>query len=133
MVCIYCRHDTNVVNSRLKPANNQVWRRRKCLNCKAIFTTSESVDLEKSLRVKTSSGALRPFVRDHVFLDIYRSLSHRKTQLTDSTALTDTIISQVLTHNTAVLNTQTIKQTAKEVLKNFDKASYSYYVAHFDN
>jgi transcriptional regulator NrdR family protein len=131
MVCIYCSHKTQIINSRSKNKNISTWRRHKCLQCNSVFTTHESADLEKSISVKPSSGSLRPFLRDQIFIDIYRSVSHRKSPLEDSTHLTDTIISKVLALKSALVSTSELKNIIKETLNSFDKPALAYYSAHF--
>ena len=68
MVCIYCGGETKVTNSRLQKRNNQVWRRRQCLECKGVFTTHEAVDLSSALLID-KSGAPEPFISDLLFSD----------------------------------------------------------------
>lgn len=131
MVCIYCSHKTKVVNSRSSKSINQTWRRRQCLNCHSTFTSRELPDLAISMRVKYPSGALEPFYRDRIFVDIYRSLSHRKTALNDASALTDTIIDWVLAQKSPIITSKRIKQLCLKVLSNFDQASAVFYESHF--
>lgn len=131
MVCIYCSQNTKIINSRSKNNRTGTWRRHKCLHCHSVFTTYESPDLEKSIRVKTSSDTLRPFLRDQIFIDIYRSVSHRKSPLEDSTHLTDTIIGKVVALKSAIITTSEIKGITKDTLINFDKPALAYYSAHF--
>ena len=131
MVCIYCGHKTEVANSRPKSKDSIVWRRRHCLFCSAIFTTYEIPDLDKSLRVKSSSSLLRPFLRDRIFIDVYTSISHRKDPLEDATQLTDTIISRLIAQKSSIIQTSAIKHMTSQVLSNFDSAGNTYYIAHF--
>jgi len=79
MVCIYCSGDTQVINSRLQKRPNQVWRRRKCLECGATFTTHELAAYEGSWRVKSSSAGLQPFNKNKLFLSLYKSLATANT------------------------------------------------------
>lgn len=131
MVCIYCNSKTAVINSRSSSKTNTTWRRRSCKQCRAIFTTRESPDLESSLRVSTASGHLKPFLRDKLFLSVFLSLSHRKTALTDATSLTDTILNTMLTRNGSgmVQSTELIEITSI-IIKHFDQAAYTYYATH---
>jgi len=130
MVCVYCAGDTQVINSRLQKRPNQVWRRRKCLACEAIFSTHEAAAYDAAWRVKTADGRLIPFVRNKLFISLYKSLEHRSSALDDATALTDTIMGRLLkaTQNGAV-DAKTIASTAHGVLKRFDKAAAVHYLA----
>lgn len=129
MVCIYCSHDTQVINSRHQKRLNQVWRRRKCLSCGAVFTTNESVDLSGVLRVRKST-ALEPFSRDILLLSVYESLKHRKSALQDAGALTSTIVAALhpLAEDT-VLDRDVITTVTSSVLERFDRLAASHYAA----
>ena len=131
MVCIYCGSNTHVTNSRHQKRANQVWRRRKCLTCGAIFSTTEGADTSQALSVQKKDG-LEPFSRDMLLLSVYDSLRHRKSALEDATALTGTIISTLtpLADN-AVLDRDVITTVTTTVLQRFDKpAATSYRAFH---
>lgn len=129
MVCIYCRHETLVANSRRQKKTNQVWRRRKCTACLAVFTTIERVDTEQALRVRKNS-LYQPFSRDKLLLSIYDSLRHRKTAVEDATALAGTVLTKLypLIQNATLERRQIVKIT-REVLGRFDKAAATHYEA----
>lgn len=130
MVCIYCQHDTNVVNSRLQKKLNQVWRRRGCNNCGSVFTTHETANLLTALAV-TYKNTYQPFSRDKLFLSINDSLKHRKTALRDATALTDTIISKLYACTASgSLDKSQIVSTVHSVLNRFDKTAATFYEAY---
>ncbi len=130
MVCIYCSHKTQVINSRLQKKLNQTWRRRHCDNCQGVFTTIEGVDWYSSLVVKKVK-ALEPFQRDKLFVSVFDSLKHRKNACKDATALTATIMSKLAANiDTASLVAGKIGQVAAETLKNFDHAAYTHYTAY---
>lgn len=130
MVCIYCGNKTQVTNSRHQKRTNSVWRRRICLDCQAIVSTTETIDLSTAVIVidKTSH---KPFSRDKLFISIHDSCKHRKTALTDAIALTDTIISLILPQiKHASVTKLDIKQTSHKVLENFDIAAAIQYQAY---
>src|SRR5438067_830874 len=95
MVCIYCSDETHVINSRPQKRLNQTWRRRKCLNCGAIFSTQEGADYSASWTVGVAADGVNPFNRDKLFLSLYNSLKHRPSALNDASALTDTVIQKL--------------------------------------
>lgn len=132
MVCLYCSKKLAVVNSRFQKKQNKVWRRRSCPNCGALFTTNESIDLSKVLMIKPPNGQLEPFSREKLLSSIYESCKHRKTPEMDAESLTTTIITKMFATNTdAVVELNSIKKLATEVLTSFDKASASYYQAYY--
>lgn len=58
MECPYCHKPiTEVTNSRSTKHHSQIWRRRKCLNCREVFTTHEIIDLSHLMVVKKSGKA----------------------------------------------------------------------------
>ncbi len=64
-------------------------------------------------------------------LSVYLSILHRKTALTDSTALTDTILPIVVAHSSrGVIDQKEVFKITLDVLTNFDKAGATYYQAH---
>ena len=129
MVCIYCGSKTSVTNSRGRNGGLNVWRRRSCPSCKAIFTTSESVDETKALLVQHRSQ-FEQFLRDKLLLSVYESLRHRKTALADATALTDTILNTLIPQfEDGKLSSKSITETTVTILNRFDKAAATHYVA----
>ena len=130
MVCVHCGQETKVVNSRLQSRLNQVWRRRKCLACGAIFTTEEKIDYASSWVVRSRSGKLSPFSRDKLLVSLFRSLGHRKNALNSAAGLTDTIMNKLMPLvQKGALDSSQIAQTAQVALNRFDKAASVHYQA----
>jgi transcriptional repressor NrdR len=129
MVCIYCGGQTKVTNSRLQKRNNQVWRRRECLSCQAVFTTHETVELESALSVNVN-GRLEPFLTDRLLKELMLALRERKDVYTASREVLGTLVRQLLAlPQKPVFAPRDISETAAEVLKRFDKRAYLRYVA----
>jgi transcriptional repressor NrdR len=129
MVCIYCGGETKVTNSRPQKRLNRVWRRRACLNCGSIFSSTEAVDLTGSIRV-LSQKRLEAFQRDRLLLSIHDSLKHRKTAISDATGLTDTVIAQLYPlMRDSVVEKAGIASITLEILKRFDKTAATHYSA----
>lgn len=129
MVCIYCGNKTQVINSRLQKKPNQVWRRRQCKACQAVFTSLEAVNAETSLIV-SSGKHVEPFSRDKLLIDVYDSLRHRKTAISDATALTQTIWNRLqLKIKDASIARDDIAGVTYEVLQRFDKVAATHYQA----
>ena len=130
MVCPHCSSNTQVINSRLQKRANSVWRRRKCTHCSATFTSREVADLSAAWRVLHQKTGLQPFLRDKLFLSLYKSLQHRPTALTDAGDLVDTIITQLIRAiPDSPLAPATIIQAATIVLGRFDTAAEVHYQA----
>ena len=129
MVCVHCGADTQVINSRHQKRLNQVWRRRKCKQCGAIFSTEESASYDGVWAVKSSSGTLQPFSRDKLLLSLYMSCKHRKNALRDAGALTDTVIKKLLGSHSGAIDKKLIVSTCQVALNRFDKSASTHYAA----
>ena len=137
MVCIYCGGETQVANSRHQRRLNQVWRRRECQNCHAVFTTEESADYSASIVVRHPATPVNPkatqapFSRDKLFTSVLRAVGHRQSPLEDASALTATITAKLLkaAPGASVSPTDIITITL-ETLKRFDTAAAVQYQAY---
>ena len=49
MLCIKCKRDTKVAESR--PRNQTTWRRRKCISCDTQFRTIEILERQLKPRI----------------------------------------------------------------------------------
>ena len=131
MVCIHCGGKTHVFNSRAQKRLNQVWRRRRCLDCGAVFSTEERAHYEAAWRVRTADGGICPFSREKLFLSLYKSCGHRPNALADATALCDTIIHKLaVSVTTGTLEVTTIIQAVQVALNRFDTAASTQYLAY---
>lgn len=130
MVCIHCDSNTSVINSRPQKRLNQIWRRRRCDSCEAVFTTEETAQYSAAWMVSGPNGTLQPFSRDKLFISINKSLQHRKASISDAGALTDTVIIKLaLQAKNSTIKVASITQTAQVALNRFDKAASSHYQA----
>lgn len=129
MVCVHCGGKTKVINSRRQQRGNQVWRRRQCLGCGAVFSTTEGVQHELAWTVRHGKR-FEPFSRDKLFLSLHSSCQHRKTALSDAKSLTETVIGKLRARvKDGALETADIARTAQVALNRFDKAASVHYRA----
>ena len=129
MVCPYCDGETKVVNSRRQARNNQVWRRRQCLACQAVFTTHEQIELESALLVE-KNGRSEPFLPDLLLNELMLALRHRQDVYTASREVMATIVRRLLAlPQKPVFKPGDISSVASEVLKRFDRRAYLRYSA----
>ncbi len=128
MVCYYCKQNTAVVNSRFQKRNNSVWRRRRCLSCRQVFTTIEKVDPGNLIMVESSVGYLEPFERDKLFISIISCLNHLESPVDTAKSLTDTVISKILLNNSkSIIKTREIKSIAFASIGRFDSLAAEQY------
>lgn len=135
MVCPYCGHELAVNNSRPQKSHNQIWRRRLCKACGAIFTSIEALDLTKALVVAKngangSKSALTPFNRDKLFISLYESLRHRPAAASDARGLCDTLTAHIIKNaESGHIDSRTIINLTLSTLRRFDMAAATHYAA----
>jgi transcriptional repressor NrdR len=130
MVCLYCGGKTEVVNSRPQKRMNQVWRRRKCSACGAVFTTNERIDYSATIVVKRKT-ALEPFERDTLLVSLAASLGHRPTAVGDAAALATTVTRALLAAaENGVVEVTNITAESYKVLNRFDTLAAAHYRAY---
>ncbi len=78
MECPFC-HKAHliVINSRSSKGKSQIWRRRKCLSCKEVFTTHELIDLSHIV-VEKKSGSAEMFSRTKLYSGIFYASQQSK-------------------------------------------------------
>ena len=129
MNCLYCGSGTSVSNSRLQRRSNQVWRRRICKKCKAVFTTHEAVDLASTLLVD-ETNAPNPFQSDILYTEMVMAMSHRKNAYIDAREATNTVITRLLElPGKPLYSRNQISLVATDVLKKLDHRAYLRYSA----
>lgn len=129
MICLYCGGETDVINSRLQRRSNQIWRRRRCQKCQAVFTTHETAELSGILRVDRL-GVLEPFLPDMLFSELLHTLQHRKDAYAASREASATITKRLLDLPTKpVFTPSQISTEAAKVLKRLDRRAYLRYLA----
>lgn len=133
MVCIYCRNETIVINSRHQKRRNSTWRRRKCPNCLAVFTTQETFDLSLVLKVNKKDGVLEDFQKEKIYLSVYRSISHLgENKPIIARDLTESILERILALQSlknAQISSIDIARAIILVLKNYDLSSALKYLS----
>lgn len=133
MVCTYCGSKTHVTNSRLQKRSNQVWRRRQCRACRAVFTTLEAVDLPTTLLV-ASGGSTAPFLPDRLYTEVLLALQDRKDCYVAAREVTNTVIRELLKlPDRPVFNPRQITEVAAKVLKRFDRRALIRYIAEHES
>jgi transcriptional repressor NrdR len=129
MVCLYCNGKTRVINSRPQKRNNQIWRRRQCLSCEAIFTTHEGIDLSSLLIVDIGTKP-QPFLVDKLFTEVLLAVQEHKNCYEVAREVTSTIVAKLLkTPGKPVYGTRQISKITAQVLKRLDRRAWLRYIA----
>lgn len=120
----------SVGNTRPQKRSNQIWRRRQCADCLAIFTSHEAIDPTSALMVQASNKPAESFMADKLFTEILLALQDRKNCYTDAREITATATKQLLKlPGKPVFKPSDISKTVSEVLKRFDKRAWLRYQA----
>ncbi|MGH7193029.1 MAG: hypothetical protein ACREJM_05765 [Candidatus Saccharimonadales bacterium] len=130
MVCVYCGGSTEVINSRRQKKNNSVWRRRRCTECRAVFSTQETAQYALAWQVR-HGGRLEPFSKLRLLMSLHTSCGHRKSALGDAEALTETVVRKLSAYlKNGSIDKEDITQVVQVALNRFDKAASVHYAAH---
>jgi transcriptional repressor NrdR len=129
MRCLYCFADTEVTNSRLQRRSNNVWRRRQCKACRAVFTTHEAIDLSSAMSV-AKNGHKEPFKTDLLFTELLLALQDRKKCYDDAREATHTIIQKLLKlPSKPLFEAHQISRVTADVLLKLDHRAYLRFVS----
>jgi transcriptional regulator NrdR family protein len=128
MKCPYCNQESKVTNSRLQKRANNVWRRRQCLVCHAVWTTLESSQSSTTYKV-SSNGVMIDFHPELLLISLYECLKHRKTPELDAQYVYSTVLTNLKSRNQPTFEIQLITIAAYKVLKNYDKLAADIYKA----
>ncbi len=130
MKCPYCRGETtDVFNSRPTRFGSQIWRRRRCMDCRESFTTYEQVDLA-FLKVIKKDGRKQRYSRAKLYSGIYGAFLSIKAKETTVDAVTDTVEAKLLDSKKRELASADIAQVVLRTLKHFNTAAFVRYLAY---
>ena len=130
MFCINCFYKkTNVTNSRPHKKSPSVWRRRRCSECGAIFTTTERPSLADNTSVSLPDGSSDTFSLSRLTISIAASFTHSPEKAKyDSLWLAQTAEDILSTEHT-IITPDEITATVHQVLKRFDELAAIQYAA----
>lgn len=129
MRCPHCRErTTEVFNSRSTKFGSQVWRRRRCLECKVAFTTYEAPDLG-FIQVAKVSGKPQAYSRAKLFSSIYHAFTEVKAKPAIIDAVTDTVEAKILDLRRTLLPSSSIADIVLETLKHYSTAAFVRYLS----
>jgi len=95
MKCPFCGHDDDrVLDTRIQKEGEQIRRRRECLECKARFTTLESIMHALPLVIKKDER-LEPYTHEKVFKSIQAACQKRPVSLAQMENLVEKITNWV--------------------------------------
>ncbi|MDR3491639.1 MAG: transcriptional regulator NrdR [Gammaproteobacteria bacterium] len=124
MYCPFCNaNDTKVTDSRLMRENNQIRRRRECLDCKERFTTYETAELSLPRLIKRD-GQRVPFNEEKLRAGMLRALEKRPVSLEQIETAVSRIIHRARTHSEREIPSAQVGEWVMEELHNLDQVAY---------
>ena len=124
MKCPFCHaEDTKVVDSRLVSEENEVRRRRECIQCKERFTTYEVVEITLPRLIK-KDGSFVQFREEKLRAGILRALEKRSISTQEVDALIQRIIAKLRAFGEKEVSTQTLGDIVMAELKTIDVVAY---------
>ena len=130
MFCINCFHtNTSVTNSRPHKKQPSVWRRRKCANCNAVFTTIERPSLTDTVQVRSLAGASIPFNLGRLVVSIANAFSHNPSEGKMQALWLAQTVESTLATQVQLLTPEDIEAVTHQVLKQFDEVAAVQYAA----
>ncbi len=138
MKCPYCESNLlYTVNTRSTNKGVKVWRRRKCTQCRMLFTTYESIDLSYLLVVKGSGNVAR-FNRAKLFSSIYKAaiqgkhVDHGEMSILTEEFTQETEANILALRKKKITSTE-IRNVVIEVLKRRNLNILFRYLSYFEN
>ncbi len=129
MKCPYCtiqkkKSKTDVINSRQGKGGGEVWRRRQCLTCKEVFTTSEHFSYDSLFVIKRNLTRKR-FVYEKLFASILNAISAGKGRdqgddAMKAKALTKEVIHELFLIKSKYVSTKDIIRAVHHILQKED-------------
>jgi transcriptional repressor NrdR len=130
MFCINCFHtNTSVANSRPNKKQPQVWRRRRCPQCQAVFTTYERPSLADNTPISLSDGSTDTFNLGKLLLSISKAFTHSPMDAEYNALWLAQTVEDNLSTQRQVITPNDIEAATHQVLKRFDELAAVQYAA----
>lgn len=130
MFCINCFHpNTNVANSRPHKKQPSVWRRRKCPDCGATFTTTERPSLTENRAVSLPDGSSEAFNTGKLIISIAGAFSHDPEKAKYDAQWLAQTVETALSVGYANITPDDIAAETHQALKRFDELAAVQYAA----
>lgn len=123
MKCPYCGHsDDRVLDTRVQK-DDSIRRRRECLECKARFSTVETLMLQFPMIIK-KDGRREPFNKEKIFKGLQASCQKRPVSLNQIENIVERISSWVINRGENEISSRLIGKKVMAELKQLDDVAY---------
>lgn len=123
MKCPFCGHaDDRVLDTRVQK-DGSIRRRRECLECKARFSTVETIMLAYPFIVK-KDGRREPFAKEKIYKGLQAAASKRPVSLAQLDAVVERISAWVINRGESEISSRLIGKKVMAELKQLDDVAY---------
>jgi transcriptional repressor NrdR len=123
MRCPFCSHsDDRVLDTRIQK-DGSIRRRRECLDCKARFTTVETLLVNYPVVVK-KDGRREPFSKEKVLRGLQASCQKRPVSLETLNSIVDKIAAWVINRGDTEIPARLVGKKVMAELKQIDDVAY---------
>lgn len=123
MKCPFCGHnDDRVLDTRVQKEGS-IKRRRECLECKARFTTVETLMLNYPMVIK-KDGRREPFSREKIFKGLQAACQKRNVSLSQLESIVERISAWIINRGESEVPCRLIGRKVMAELKQVDDVAY---------
>ena len=123
MKCPFCGHaDDKVLDTRVQK-DGGIRRRRECLECKARFSTVETIMLAFPFIIK-KDGRREPFNKEKIIKGLQAACQKRPVSLAQIDAIVERISSWVINRGESEISSRVIGKKVMAELKQLDDVAY---------
>lgn len=123
MKCPFCHSQNDRVLDTRVQKDGSIRRRRECLNCRARFTTAETLVVNYPMIIK-KDGRREPFLRDKVLKGLQAACQKRAVSHDQLEAVVDRIAGWVLNRGENEISARLIGRKVMAELKLLDDVAY---------
>lgn len=132
MKCPFCGHaDDRVLDTRVQK-DGSIRRRRECLECKARFSTVETIQLAFPYIIK-KDGRREPFSKEKIFKGLQASCSKRPVSLAQLEAVVERIAAWIVNRGENEISSRLIGKKVMAELKQLDDVAYIRFASVYRN
>jgi transcriptional repressor NrdR len=123
MKCPYCGNiDDRVLDTRVQK-DGSIRRRRECMECKARFSTMETLMLNFPMIIK-KDGRREPFSKDKIFRGLQAASQKRPVSLNQIESVVERIASWVISRGENEISSRLIGKKVMAEVKQLDDVAY---------
>jgi len=132
MKCPFCGHnDDRVLDTRVQKEGS-IRRRRECLECKARFTTLETLMLNFPMIIK-KDGRREPFSKEKIFKGLQASCQKRPVSLAQLEGIVEKISAWVINRGENEVSSRMVGKKVMAELKTLDDVAYVRFASVYRN